>query len=66
MPLLPLDSFFGMAPLWWLGWSLALRHAGEYVHAMKALAPLAPNYCFIKNHVSFASFPPFGFIFPLP
>jgi hypothetical protein len=39
------------------------RCAKEYAHVVKALA-LGPN--FLKNCFNLASFPSFGFVFPLP
>ncbi len=39
--LIDLDStLMAPPPLCWLGWSLTLRHVGEFAHAIKALAPL--------------------------
>jgi hypothetical protein len=43
LAMLPLDSF-SASPRhpWWLGQNLALGHAKEYAHVVKAFAPLAP------------------------
>jgi len=40
----PFKFFLWLTPLQKFKWSLTLRCAGKYVHAMKAFAPLTPNF----------------------
>ncbi len=60
----PFKFFLWPTPLQKFKWSLTLRCARKYVHAMKAFAPLTPNFVSLKNHSNFASFPPFNVAFP--
>jgi hypothetical protein len=64
--LAPFDFLFWHGPLTVTWAELGFKVYQKICSHGKAPYPLGPNCRFLKNHVNFASFPPFDFAFPLP